>query len=526
MRQPKSLLTTVGSIGVATLASRLLGFVRMMVHSYFFGASQASDAFLVAFRIPNLFRDLFAEGALSAAFVPTFVAARRRGGDAAAWRLTNRLAVMLVAVLGGLTVVIALGAPWIIDLYAPGFAGQRRELAIVMTRILSPFLLFVALAAVAMGSLNARGRFFLPALAPASLNVCTILFVIALVPWLTATGTDPILALAFGTLAGGAMQLLVQLPALSREGFRLRPEVRPGDPGLRRIVRLMLPATLGLAATQINLFVDTSLASRFDGAVSWLTFGFRLMQLPLGIFGVAIGTVNLARVSEDVAREDPVAARRSLGGSLRACALLTLPATAGLIALREPIVSLVYERGRFDGFDTMQTAGTTLCYALGLFAYAATKSQAPTFYALGDTRTPVIASTTSIAVKIVANFALLWWLPRIGIDGFFGLALSTSLAAWLNFTMLGWALRRRLGSMADQRVFGASCRMAVLSAGMGYAVHLAHGSLARWLPSALPGRAAALGGAILLGVAIVALGARLAGLHELDALWRRGRRPA
>jgi putative peptidoglycan lipid II flippase len=502
--------------------SRVLGLVREQAQAYAFGAGFATDAFWTAFRIPNLLRDLFAEGALSSAFVATLTAEKRRCGEEAAWGLARRTMTMLIVLLGAGSIFLFLAAPAVVKIYAPGFEAEKAALTTTMTRILSPFLLLVSLAALAMGVLNTRGRFFLPALAPASFNVLSIAAILALPALLLARGMDPVLALALGALAGGAAQFLVQAPALRAEGFRFRWDWAPRDPGLRRVALLMIPATFGLAAVQINIFVDTLLASRLgDGPISWLQYAFRLIQLPIGLFGVALGMVNLARVSEDAAKGDLAALRSNLAAALRAVAFLALPASAGLIALREPIIRLLYERGRFGAEDTAQTAAAVVCYALGLYAYAATKIQVPTFYALGDTRIPVAASGAAVVSKIAANFALLAVFPRFGLHPFLALASGTAVAAWVNFAILGWGLRRRAGSTAEHRVLPLTTTLAFLSAFMGVAVAVFHRALEVWLPGAgLPGDIGRLLASVALGIGIVAGGGVRLGLDETRALGR------
>ena len=518
----RSFLRTVSSISLATLMSRVLGLVRDQVQSYFFGASMITDAFLAAFRVPNLMRDLFAEGALSSAFVPTFTAEREQRGPEAAWRLANRLITVLVVVLGAVTLLIFFGAPWILKLYVPGFVGEKMDLAVTMTRIVSPFLLFVALAAVAMGMLNSCGRFFLPALAPVFFNLSAILCVIALVPWFRTLGIHPGLTLAVGALLGGLLQFLVQVPAMRRVGFRFRPELVPSDPGVYRVARLMLPATFGLAATQINILVDTVLASRFEPAITWLALAFRLMQLPIGLFGVAIATANLARVSQDAARGDAESLRNHFATSLRTVALLTLPSTTGLIALREPIVRMLFEHGRFTTSDTSQTAAAVLCYSLGLYAYAVTKIQVPTYYALGDTRRPVVASASAVALKVAASLGLIWLLPRLGVDAFLGLALSTSLAAWTNFALLARGLRRRIGPLGAMRVIPTTLVIALISVVMGVACGAFHRLLEQaWDGGGFAGEIVRLLASVLLGVALFAAGTLLARVPEARALLDR-----
>jgi len=523
MSEHKSLLRSAGAISLATLVSRVLGLLRDQVQAYFFGAGLVADAFLAAFRIPNLLRDLFAEGALSSAFVPTFTAERERGGDEAACRLANRVMTALALVLGIVAILIAVFAPSILRVYVPGFEPAKMALAVTMTRILAPFLLFVALAAVAMGVLNTHGRFFLPALAPAWFNLAAILGVLCLVPVFKRLGVHPGMALAVGAMAGGVLQFLVQVPAMRREGFRFRPELKPRDPALRRVVRLMAPATFGLAATQINILVDTILASLYgNGPIAWLSYAFRLMQLPLGLFGVALGTANLARVSKDAARGDAASLRANLAGALRAAALLTLPATAGLVALREPIVRILFEHGRFGPHDTLKTAAAVLCYALGLYAYSVTKIQVPTFYAMGDTRLPVIASASAVGLKISTNLILMALLPRVGMDPFLGLALSTSIAAWTNMAILERGLTRRAGSLREHAVVPVTLKLALLSAAMGAACAACQAALERFAGGGgFAGEAGRLGISVALGIGITALGVHALRLREVEAIRAR-----
>ena len=503
--------------------SRVLGLVREQVQSYYFGAGLVTDAFLAAFRIPNLLRDLFAEGALSSAFVPTFTGVKEREGPEAAWKLANRVFTVLTVILAVVTVAILAFAPWIMRVYAAGFSAEKLALSVTMTRILAPFLLAVAVASVAMGVLNTYGRFFVPALAPALLNVAAIGGVIVLSPLFVKIGWPAGLSLAIGAMVGGALQFGVQLPSMRKLGFRFRWDWAPSDPGLKRIAWLMLPATIGQAATQINFLVDTWLASRYgNGPITWLSLAFRLIQLPIGLFGVAIGMANLARVSRDAALGDRPALRANLAGALRAAALLSLPATAGLVALREPIIGVIFEHGRFDHTSTLNTAAALLCYALGLYAYAVTKIQVPTFYALGDTRLPVIGSTAAVAAKLAANGLFVALLPSIGVDPFLGLALSTSIAAWTNFSILGVGLKRRAGALSGRGVVRATLSMAALSLVMGVACGALHAVLTRVLPGdrVLPSVIRLLV-AVAFGGAITLVGARLLRVPEAAEITAR-----
>ncbi len=511
-----------GAVSLATLISRILGVVREMVMARYFGAGLSTDAFNIAYRIPNLFRDLFAEGALSSAFVPTFVRCRNRDGEQSAWLLASMVINGLALVLGAMTLLFYFGADWFVLLLASGFreVPHKYELTVQMTRIMSPFLLTVALASVMMGLLNARGAFFVPALAPTTFNVCCIAAVVSLSPYLPGLGIDPVVSMAVGALAGGACQFLVQLPSARAAGFRYRIALDFSNPGLRHIVKLMVPAIVGLSATQINITVDNQIASRFgNGPVSWLSYAFRLMQLPIGVFGVAIATANLAAVAHHAARRAHAELRRTVISSLRLAACLTFPSTVGLIIFREEIVRLLYQRGSFLPADTVQTSRVLVLYALALFAYSAVKILVPTFYALNDTRTPVRASVMTVAAKIAVNFVLI--VPL----GYLGLATATALASWMNFTLLLRSLLRKLDLPRVGKEGGPFLRIAIASAAMGV---LARGAfilgrivLPRQGQAAL---ALHLGLAILVGMAAIIVLLRLLGVKEADDLLSQLRR--
>jgi len=431
--------------------------------SAYFGAGLYMDAFNIAYRIPNLLRDLFAEGALSSAFIPTFIRTLAHEDREKAWLLANRVINALIVILGAFTLVIYFGAKGFVYLLAAGFASipQKVELTAQMTRIMSPFLLFVAIASVIMGMLNAFGKFFIPAMAPSAFNVCCILAGIFLSPFMPRFGLEPIVSMAVGALLGGASQFLVQIPAAYRLGYRYRFTLDFGDPGLRHIAKLMLPAVIGLSATQINITVDSQLAGLYgNGPISWLGYAFRLMQLPIGLFGVAIATATLATVSRHAAQNDLAKLQQTVSSSLRLAACLTFPSTAGLIIFREEIIRLLYQRGYFLASDTHQTGKVLFLYATALFAYSAIKILVPTFYALDDTRTPVRTSVFSVAVKVAINFLLV--LPL----GFLGLPLATAIASWLNLTLLLHAFRKRLGLKWNWRGFDPYARIACASACM------------------------------------------------------------
>ncbi|TMQ69997.1 MAG: murein biosynthesis integral membrane protein MurJ, partial [Candidatus Eisenbacteria bacterium] len=395
-----------GVVGAATLLSRVLGLVREQVMATLFGAGLATDAFNVAFRIPNLLRDLFAEGAMSSAFVPTFTEVRARQGDEEAWALGRQLMMTLVAVLGAVCVIGWIAARPLVHVYAPGFSAVpgKVDLTVTLTRIMLPFLPTVALAAAAMGMLNARGRFAAPALAPAWLNVGMVVGGLGLIPVFRAFGQPPILAMGIGVLIGGLVQFACQLPALASEGFHFRWERPRAHPGVRRVAVLMGPATIGLAATQLNLFVSTLIASLLpQGSVSWLWYAFRLMQLPIGVFGVALATVSLPALARAAVDRDHDAMRGTLSATLRLVLLLTVPAAMWLAAMAVPLIALLYQHGRFGTFDTHQTAGALRMYCIGLPAFAAVGVLTRAFYALGDTRAPVRASFVSVGLGLALN---------------------------------------------------------------------------------------------------------------------------
>ncbi len=461
---------SAGLVSIATFLSRIGGLVREQLFASLMGAGFYSDAFVVAFRIPNLLRDLLAEGALSTAFVPTFTQRLLQGGKRDAYALGNLVLTTLLVVTGGIALAGMLFAHPIVSLIAPGFAATagKLPLTVQLTRTLFPFLPMIALAAVLMGMLNAQQKFFVPALAPALFNLAAIAVGAVLFVFHTPA-PQAVLWWTFAVLAGGLVQFAIQIPPLFRAGWRYRPVFRPrfDDPGLRQILRLMVPAFIGLSATQLNILINNVLASQLEqGSPSWINYAFRLMQLPIGVFGVAVATVNLAAVSRDAAAGDMGSFRRNLASSLKLVAFLTLPATAGLVALREPIIALLYEHGRFTARDTEHTAAVLSAYALGLYAYASVKVMAPAYYALQASRIPLFASLLAVACNIVANLALYHSM------GAPGLALGTSIGALANFGLLFVVFARRYGGLRGLGLGSQIVRVAIASAAMGVACRL------------------------------------------------------
>ena len=461
------------------MASRVLGLVRDQVLASMFGAGNAMDAFNVAFRIPNLVRDLFAEGAMSAAFVPVFMRQLASGGRESAWRLGNNVINALLASTGILVILGIVFARPLVGAFAGDYANVpgKLELTVLLTRVMLPFLTLVAIAAALMGMLNSLQRFFIPALAPAMFNIATILCALLLVPLMPRFGWPPITAIAIGALVGGLAQIVLQWPLVRREGFSYAPFLNWKQEGLRRVLLLMGPGTIGLAATQVNVFVNTVLAtSEGTGAVSWLNYAFRLMYLPTGLFGVSIATATVPAVSRHAARDDDAAVRSTLAEGLSLMLVMNVPATVGLIVLSHPIVRVIFERRAFLPSDTTATAAALQFYAVGLLGYSIVRIASPTFYALGDSRTPVKISIASVGVNAVLNVML------ARVLGYRGLALGTSIAALFNAAGLLWLLHVRLDGLDDRRVLSSLARIAIASAAMGMAALVINGALVGWIP--------------------------------------------
>jgi putative peptidoglycan lipid II flippase len=493
-----------GTVGAATLLSRVLGLAREQVMAVLFGAGFATDAFNVAFRIPNLLRDLFAEGAMSSAFVPTFTEVHQRRGEEEAWALGRQLMSTLLAVLLALCVIGWLTTPWLVRAFAAGFTKVpgKIELTVTLTRVMLPFLPAVALAAAAMGMLNARGKFAVPALAPTMLNLGMIVFGVALIPACTALGQPAILAMAIGVLLGGLLQFACQLPALAALGFRMRFERPTGHPGVRRVATLMVPATIGLAATQLNLLVSTQIASLLQqGSVSWLWYAFRIMQLPIGVFGVALATVSLPALSRAAVAKDMPQLKMTLSATLRLVYFLTVPAALWLAVMARPIIALLYQHGRFQGFDTAQTANALMMYCVGLPAFAAVGVLTRTFYALGETRVPVQASFVSVGLNLALNLLFIGPLRFIGLEHL-GLALAASLTSIVNMLQLAFYLRRRVGRIEGRRMLSTVVRTGIA----GAVVAIACGFALAWLGGRwqghLLGEAAVVAGGFALAIAL------------------------
>ena len=464
----------VGKVSFAVFLSRILGLVRDQVFAKLFGAGLYNDAWLVAFRIPNLLRDLFAEGALSAAFVPTFTDYLHKKGRTEAWVLANLVLSGLLVLLGAFTLALSIFSESFVYLLAAGFADVPGKVAITadLLKILSPFLMLIALASVGMAILNTLNHFFIPALAPALFNVAMISAGIFLVPQFEKWGILPIHAMGVGALVGGFLQYGLQLPLMRRHGYRFRFRIDLAHEGVRKISRLMAPAIVGVSAVQINVLVNTQIASflQDNGPVSWLSYAFRIIYLPIGMFGVAVGVVNLRDVSLLATQEKWEELKETVAHSIKLISILAIPSSVGLMVLAVPIVRVLFERGGFTSADTLYTAYAVIFYSLGLFAYSCIKVYVPTFYALNDTRTPVRISMMAVVGNLSCNLILVFFiLPEE--YAYVGLAFGTALSVTLSSIWLARSFQRKVGSLQNYRVIPTFLKTVAASIVMGVVVY-------------------------------------------------------
>lgn len=516
-----------GIVGALTLVSRVTGLLRDAVVGYYFGAGMAAEAFFVAFRFPNLFRRLVAEGAMSVAFVPVFADLLANRPLAEAPRGLRAVASVALVVLLLLSAGGTLTAGFWIELLAPGFGDDPDLLAITvrLTRILFPYLILVGLVAVFAGFLNAGRHFTAPAASPAILNLVIVVFAI------TARGyfTAPVEALAYGVLAGGVCQVVLHLAVLRRQGVALAPLWEPSHRAVRRSGALLLPATIGTAIFQLNVLIGTVLASLLPtGSVSYLWYADRVFEFPIGLFAAALGTAALPSMASQAARGEIAAMRDSLEFSLALMGIVIVPATVGLILLAEPITAVLFQRGAFGPTETAMTALALRAFAVGLWPVAAVRILAPAFYALGDARTPVYVAAGTVLVNLVAGLALMGsvgpvesarWLASL-IDavslvdlGHSGLALATSIAAAVNAIGLAAAISSRIGGFDLRTVLLAAMRSAVAAVPMAMAVIACQ----RWWPgSGTIGRAAGLALAMGVGTAVYGAAATALGGREIQ----------
>lgn len=518
---PGGLLRASAVVGAMTLLSRILGMVRDIALATLLGATASADAFFVAFKIPNFFRRLFAEGAFAQAFVPVLAEYHARGGLAAMRGLADRLAAVLG---GGLLVLVALavgGAPLVTLLIAPGFWGDplRFELTVSLVRVTAPYVLFVALTGLAGAMLNSMGRFALPAVTPVLLNLTLIAAALLIAP----CRQEPALVLAWGVLVAGMLQLLVQLPPLLRLGALPRPVWDRGDPGVRKVFGLMVPALFGVSVSQINLLLDSVFASFLPaGSVSWLYFSDRLVEFPLGVFGVAIATVILPSLSRHSADQRGDAFAATLDWAVRGVLLFGVPATIALVLLAESILATLFMYGRLSPADAVKAAWSLQAYALGLLAFMLIKVLAPGYFARQHGAAPVRMGLVALLANLVLNVLFALPLAVLFDLGHAGLALATSCAAYINASLLWRGLRREGLYRAGPGLLAACVRIGGATAVMAAGLCLWRGSLAEWTSLEWWARAAwlaglCLGGAGLYALALLLLGARPAQFRQQSA---------
>lgn len=455
-----------GVVGLATMLSRIFGFIRDMVVAAFFGAGLATDAFFVAFRIPNLLRRLLAEGSLTVSFVPVFTDYLKKPSKEDAFELADIAFTTLSVILVIVSLTGVLLSPVIVTIMAPGFVKvpAQYDLTVFLTRLMFPYIFFISLVALCMGILNSLRHFAAPALSPVVLNISMIVAALTLRDFFQ----EPIVALAVGVMVGGVLQLAMQWPFLVRMGARLKPNFNFKHPGIRRIGTLMLPAAFGAAIYQINIFISTILASLLpSGSVSYLYYADRVVELPLGVFAIAVGTATLPSFSEQVAGGHFEELKKTISFSLRLILFITIPATVALIVLRVPIISVLFQRGEFGVEATYLTAQALLFYAVGLWAFSVIRVIVSAFYSLQDTKSPMKAAIVALIVNVVFSVLLMFPLKHGG------LALATSIASAVNVLLLTVVLKRRIGAFLDQEFYRSVFKVFASSAGMWIVILLA-----------------------------------------------------
>jgi len=494
----RTLLKSTGVVSAMTFLSRVLGLVRDMVYAQAFGAGAGTDAFFVAFKIPNFLRRLFAEGAFSQAFVPVFSQYQSEADRRTLKALVDQVAGTLGGVLLGLTLLGVLGAPLLVWVFAPGFADDPAKQALTtgMLRITFPYLLFISLTALAGGILNSCGRFAVPALTPVLLNICMISAALGVAPLLEV----PIMALAWGVFAAGLVQLGFQLPFLLKLGLLPRPRWGWRSPGVQQVLRLMVPALFGSSVAQLNLLLDTLLASFLvTGSVSWLYYSDRLVEFPLGVFGVALGTVILPSLSREHAAASPERFSRTLDWALRWVLLIGLPATLGLAMLAAPMLITLFQYGEFSAGDVHQASRSLIAYSVGLLPFMLIKILAPGFYARQDTATPVRVGVIAMVANMGFNLALIVPLQHVG------LALATTLSAMVNAGLLFYLLRRHGIYRPGTGWWGFGLRVAGANLAMAVALYTIAAEPAAWSQAGLLARVQDLTLLVGLGAGVYAL---------------------
>ena len=482
--QNQSVTRAAGIVSIAVMGSRILGLAREAAIAYYFRSNLSGDAFYLAFRIPNFLRDLFGEGILSKAFITTFLATEAEDGEQAAWNLANRVFNLTFLVLVSIAVLGIAFAPAIVDVLAREDFDERLdstehygfdtkiELTIYLTQLMFPYLLFVSLAAIAMGLLNSKGRFGIPACASSFFNVSSLVIGVGGYYLFPVAGMHPVTGMAVGVFVGGIAQFAIQVPSMYRVGFRYRPLLSLRDPRVLQVIHLVGPAVLGVAAVQVNQFTNTFFITSGSAWLTWISRAYRVVHLPIGLFGVAISTVALPQLAKFVTTGETENFRNALSYALRLMLMLTIPAAVGLMVLSAPICRFLYERGETDVFDTVGTAGVLFVYAFGLCGFSTLKIVTDGFYAYKDIRAPVIVSICTVILNICLNYLFIY--RELFLDPR-AVVLSTVLTVTLNCAVLLLLLRRKIGRLGLKRIVPLTLKILIASAVMGIVCWLTNG---------------------------------------------------
>ena len=518
--QNQSVTRAAGIVSIAVMGSRLLGLAREAAIAYYFRSNLSGDAFYLAFRIPNFLRDLFGEGILSKAFITTFLTTETEDGEQAAWNLANRVFNLTFLVLMTIAALGIAFAPAIVDVLAREDFDKRLdatahygfdtkvELTIYLTQMMFPYLLFVSLAAIAMGLLNSKGRFGIPACASSFFNISSLVIGVSGYYLFPVVGMHPVTGMAIGVFVGGIAQFAIQVPSMYRVGFRYRPLLNLRDPRVLQVIHLVGPAVLGVAAVQVNQFTNTFFLTSGSAWLTWMSRAYRVVHLPIGLFGVAISTVALPQLAKFATTGETENFRNALSYALRLMLMLTIPAAVGLVVLSAPICRFLYERGETVAADTVGTAGVLFVYAFGLCGFSTLKIVTDGFYAHKDIRAPVIVSICTVILNICFNYFFIYreffFDPR-------AVVLSTVLTVTLNCAVLLLLLRRKVGRLGLKRIVPLTLKILIASGVMGVVCWLANGVIeGDWLGT--EGIVARLVGVFVpIGLGLVAL----AGMYKL-----------
>lgn len=511
MSENRKVFKAAGIVGSATLLSRILGMLRDMVVAAVFGAGPLSDAFFVAFRIPNLMRRLFAEGSLTVSFIPVFTDHLVNSGRDEAFRMGRSAFWTLGLILFVITAIGIFGAYWVVRIIAPGFDGSSGnfDLTVSLTRFMFPYVIFICLTALCTGVLNSLNHFAAPAFGPVYLNICIIISALLFSRFLE----KPIYSLSIGVIIGGAIQLFALIPPMLKLGFVFFGKIDFRHEGVKKVGRLMLPSIFGSAAYQIDMLVNTMLASMLaSGSVSYLYYADRLVQFPLALFGVSAATVILPTLSRQAAKNDMKAVASSLSEGFRLVSFVNFPAMAGLIALSYPMVSVIFQRGAFDPIQAKATSEALVCYSVGLWAFSSVRIVLPVYYAVKDIRTPAIFTGITVICDILLAMLLM---TRMGHKG---IALSTSLSSMLNFFLLTNGIRQFLKDLEWMDIISSLFKSILSSLVMGVAVYYS-GDYLNCIATSFMERVAFLVVNIILGVFIYSGMSYIIGSRELKTMY-------